>query len=357
MYFDALEKRSFEELYQVHADDFYMIFIQDTCSDTRLKNVLLRNGTLTLRDLLMSSPQKVFGYYGFGRLTAVALREYLEKMIADSKRCSNETQASSNTASANEGLVNNTEPSAKQTVICENKSIPSLEPLVVGIASSSSAFVQEHQVDRSTQLITPLNRDNFQKTAPKPHTNPEERSNSSPQKDKTMDALLSYIGWLAPDSVETVKKVFLLFAMIDTADEKGVSSLKQIKDAFLAKSNISLSDVAKESMEITALPAFKTLSSSGYIYSVIRLGQEKCVKYQRPLSDELIEDGYRQLRECLQNKLKAIDIYLRQAAAPKTRMKSRSPLEKLAARLNSEIYRKTYLGDIQINEDEYLLLK
>ena len=357
MYFDALEKRSFEELYQVHADDFYTSFIQDTCSDTRLKNVLLRNGTLTLRDLLMSSPQKVFGYYGFGRLTAMALKEYLDKMVAASNGIGSEAQASSNTTPPNERLINNTESSAKQMKKSENKSIPPLEPLIVDIVSSGSVSVQEHQIERSAPRTIPLIRDNPQEIAQQPYASSVERSSSSSQKGKNMDALLSYIGWLAPDSVETVKKLLLLFAMIDTADEKGVSSHERIKDAFLARSNISLSDPVKEAMEITTLPAFKALSSSGYIYSVIRMGQEKCVKFQRPLCDELIEDEYRQLRSCLQEKLKTVDTYLRQVAAPKTRTKSRSPLEKLAARLNSEIFRKTYLGDIQINEEEYFLLK
>ena len=233
MYFDALETRSFAELYQVRADDYHTFFIQDTCSDTRLKTVLLRNGTLTLRDLLMASPQKVFGYYGFGRLTAIALREYLDKMVAVPNGISTVTQASINTNQLNEGMINNTELSGKK-IICEDKSISPHEPFVVDITSLGSASVQENQVDKSAQKNTPQIQDDSQKTAQQPLTNLRERSNSSPQKDKTMDALLSYIGWLAPDSVETVKKVFLLFAMIDTADEKGVSSLKQIKDAFLA---------------------------------------------------------------------------------------------------------------------------
>ena len=253
MYFDALEKRSFAELYDVHADDYFRIFIQDTCSDTRLRNVLLRNGTLTLRDLLMSSPQKVFGYNGFGRLTAVALREYLEKMIAASSKNNNEAQASTNTTLPNEVLVNNTEPSSKQVTTSENKLIPSLESLVADVASSGSASEQEHQVDRVIQINKHLIQDDSPKKVQQPHTNLRERSNASSHKGKTMEALLSYIGWLAPDSVETVKKVFLLFAMIDSADEKGVSSHEQIKDVFLAKSNISLSDPAKEAMDTSTV--------------------------------------------------------------------------------------------------------
>lgn len=38
MYFDALEKRSFAELYQVHAEDFYNFFVQDSSCYSCLRN-------------------------------------------------------------------------------------------------------------------------------------------------------------------------------------------------------------------------------------------------------------------------------------------------------------------------------
>ena len=74
MYFDALETRSFEELYQVCADDYSSVLVEKSCPDARLRNVLLRNEIITARDLFKASPSKVLRFFGFGRLTACLLR-------------------------------------------------------------------------------------------------------------------------------------------------------------------------------------------------------------------------------------------------------------------------------------------
>lgn len=353
MYFDALEKRSFEELYNVHADDYLGVLIEATCTDTRLRNVLLHNATLTVRDLLLSSPQKVFGFYGFGRLTALALKQYLERMITAPGDKKKSSKATCNTAGLRHGLSREEALLDKQTHTISSTPITAAESVPSRNIASIPPSVKDDGDSVHHHAISPVRKDSH----PEKDQPSREKKDDQLTQGKNMETLLQYVGWLSPDSIDTVKKITLLYAIVDSADEKGFSPQDKVKNSFLSKSNLALSDSAKEVLEITALPAFKTLSAKGYIYSVIRMGQEKCVKFRRPLCDELIKDKYQQLCMSLQDKLKSVDDYLRQAGAPKTRPKSRTPLEKLASRLNREIFRKTYIGDIRINEDEYLQLK
>ena len=302
MYFDSLETRSFEELYQIRADDFLYMLVQDTCPDVRLKNVLLRGGILTARDLLMSSPKKVFGLYGFGRLTAIQLNKYLDQVL----------------------------DRENQMVQAVSSKEPDLPVVKVELPQKKDAPRQ-----------------------PAAGKGPQTQRAKGPG----MEDLLRYIGWMTPDNIDTVKKVMLLLAMISASDEKGFAFQEEVREAYLKNCRVILSGSEKQAMDITELPAYKALFGKGYIYSVIRLGQRRCIKFQRPLCDELLSDEYQQLFAELEEKLKNIDRSLRESAAPKTKPKSRSPLEKLAARLNSEIFRATYLGDIRISGEEYLLLK
>ncbi len=78
---DQFDERTLNEQYDVNENDYAFVLVQDTCSYTRLRNCLLRNGILTVRDLLHCSPNKLRCFWGFGKLTFIELENYLNTLL------------------------------------------------------------------------------------------------------------------------------------------------------------------------------------------------------------------------------------------------------------------------------------
>lgn len=187
----------------------------------------------------------------------------------------------------------------------------------------------------------------------KPATNPKD--------DLAISQLADYIESLSPYVERDAAQISLLQSIMISMDDNGMADSYRVKALHSAVMHWSMGSAADK---ITSTQEYSALYEKGFIYEVLRLGKQRCLKFQHPYSDALKSGALAGIKELLAKNdiLKSNNKNVSEGISKshlynKTEPTENSAMQMLFRRINREFPDAAYIGDIKINDEEYAILK
>lgn len=187
----------------------------------------------------------------------------------------------------------------------------------------------------------------------KPATNPKD--------DLAISQLADYIESLSPYVERDAAQISLLQSIMISMDDNGMADSYRVKALHSAVMHWSMGSAADK---ITSTQEYSALYEKGFIYEVLRLGKQRCLKFQHPYPDALKSGALAGIKELLAKNdiLKSNNKNVSEGISKshlynKTEPTENSAMQMLFRRINREFPDAAYIGDIKINDEEYAILK
>ena len=155
---------------------------------------------------------------------------------------------------------------------------------------------------------------------------------------------LAYLNTLHQENPFNRKVLSLLFAFSILMNENGEANSDEVQA--LHSQRLTESKRAA-SVPIIEREEFVELYRHGYLCQVIKPGGRRFLKFKKPFADMLDADLRYQIKSVIQEKMKQSD------AVALLNKKKKS----LFHRVEREFRKATYISDIQVNDEEYCILK
>ena len=183
----------------------------------------------------------------------------------------------------------------------------------------------------------------------KPATNPKD--------DLAISQLADYIESLSPYVERDAAQISLLQSIMISMDDNGMADSYRVKALHSAVMHWGMGSAADK---ITSTQEYSALYEKGFIYEVLRLGKQRCLKFQHPYSDALKSGALACIKELLakndivkSNNKNVSEGISKSHLYNKTEPTENSAMQMLFRRINREFPDAAYIGDIKINDEEY----
>lgn len=180
--------------------------------------------------------------------------------------------------------------------------------------------------------------------------------------------LYTYLNQLNPTKPADQLVIRFLECILKCVNDSGYILIEKVETIFYEFEHIDRTKELSVRFDITKERVFTKLKELGVLYTVIRRENQQFVRYiafQKPIHEQLAADGFislkQQLKACVSRNATAMQaspiLDISGTFIQVNGKKRFTPLGRLNNRIENRIKSVKYLGDIPINDEEFILLK